>query len=117
MLDADGFPAVRLRDGRVLMVGDGSSSHLYDPGSGKFTLTGQMSGTQASGTATILADGRVLVVGGSSYSDEIYDPTSGTFSFVFTRTAGARPTATLLKDGRVLIVGGALLRGPGLYQP
>ena len=72
---------------------------------------------QASGTATILADGRVLVVGGSSYSDEIYDPTSGTFSFVFTRTAGARPTATLLKDGRVLIVGGDFLLGPGLYQP
>ena len=69
-------------------------------------------------TATLLADGRVLIVGGigqraPDFSDvavveaEIWDPAMGSFSSAGPDAAGrALHTATLLSDGRVLIVGG-----------
>jgi hypothetical protein len=58
-------------------------------------------------TATLLADGRVLIVHPCVAAAELYDPATGTFgptgSLVATR---AGQTATLLQDGRVLITGG-----------
>jgi hypothetical protein len=87
-------------------------------------------------TATLLGDGRVLIVGGIDPSaagatlvteSEIYDPTAGTFTNVSNPSLGGNPggymmiqdpkgnpfpvgrashTATLLADGRVLISGG-----------
>jgi Galactose oxidase, central domain/Kelch motif len=69
-------------------------------------------------TATVLADGRVLVAGGTDYADQplasvtLYDPTAGTFSQTGSMgTARAFFTATLLPDGRVLVAGG----GPPQY--
>ena len=62
-------------------------------------------------TATLLTDGRVLVVGGgavNSASSEIYDPAAGSWTSTGGMTV-ARPrmhSATLLPDGRVLVVGG-----------
>ena len=60
-------------------------------------------------TATLLLDGRVLVIGGlgSEGSAEVWDPVTETF-----QPAGslselrASHTATLLSDGRVLVIGG-----------
>ena len=64
-------------------------------------------------TATLLQDGRVLVVGGggegyaSRTSVELYDPATGTFSRTGSLKTGRwLHTATLLSDGRVLIAGG-----------
>jgi hypothetical protein len=64
-------------------------------------------------TATLLPDGRVLVVGGGNgtgptASEELWDPATATFSRAGS-LAGARMmhTATLLPDGRVLVVGGS----------
>jgi WD40 repeat protein len=65
-------------------------------------------------TATLLQNGKVLIVGGvlTSTSDpdataEIYDPATGTFTMTGAMaTAREQHTATLLADGRVLIVGG-----------
>jgi hypothetical protein len=69
-------------------------------------------------TATLLSDGRVLVVGGmgeraADFSDtavleaEIWDPETGSFSSAGQDAVGrALHTATLLPDGRVLITGG-----------
>ena len=63
-------------------------------------------------TATLLADGRVLVVGGyggfeNLASTEVYDPSTGTWSPTGSMAeARKRHAATLLTDGRVLVLGG-----------
>lgn len=58
-------------------------------------------------TATLLADGRVLVTVGCSTAAELYDPATGTFTPTgsLAEVRGGS-TATLLADGRVLIAGG-----------
>ncbi len=67
----------------------------------------------AAHTATLLPDGRVLVVGGMDVDDhtlasaEIWDPATGSFEPTGSLAEGRDfHTATLLPDGRVLIVGG-----------
>ncbi len=64
-------------------------------------------------TATLLQDGRVLVTGGRSPQDsvydsaETYDPTTGKFRSAGSMAEGRQQhTATLLPDGRIFIVGG-----------
>ena len=71
-------------------------------------------------TATALANGKVLVTGGSdsagtgSASAELYDPKIGTFTTTGSMaTARFRHTATLLPNGKVLVVGG----GPSFSNP
>src|SRR3989442_1656152 len=61
--------------------------------------------------ATLLADGRVLFVGGlptgPTETAELYDPVSGTFIATGSvRTAADFKTATLLRNGKVLVTGG-----------
>jgi hypothetical protein len=78
-------------------------------------------------TATVLQDGRVLVVGGSQEAEadqlataEIFNPKTNVWSAAGSMAyPRARHTATLLADGRVLVVGGL---GPGrgnseIYDP
>jgi hypothetical protein len=114
--------ATRLLDGRVLLA-TGGPAELYDPKTGKFTPSGAMVVNRMWPTATLLQDGRVLIVGG--YCDynlwcstaeepvgELYDPATGTFSpTVFATTRRMYHTATLLPDGRVLIAGGIECQG------
>jgi WD40 repeat protein len=67
--------ATLLRDGRVLIAGgywsDGhdwrvlSSAEMYDPASGKFAAVGSIGTPRDEHTATLLDDGRVLIVGGT----------------------------------------------------
>jgi Galactose oxidase, central domain len=117
--------AVRLADGRVLVLGGAfnntvliKSAEIYDPASGSFTSVGDMMTPRIAATATLLRDGRVLVAGGwtgswtsdsggPTASAEIFDPVTGSFaptgSMSVIRDAH---TATLLRDGRVLITGG-----------
>jgi hypothetical protein len=117
--------ATTLPDGTVLIAGgisikcmtcDGTvvaAAERYDPSRKKFFPTGSLIAARAFHTATLLADGRVLIAGGrdlnnfSLSSAELFDPATGTFSPagpMFSSHAGH--TATLLQDGRVLIVGG-----------
>jgi len=66
-------------------------------------------------TATLLADGRVLLAGGFASEfwmnrvteTDVYDPATGLWS-VAAPTSAARGyhTATLLRDGRVMVTGG-----------
>ena len=130
-----GHSATLLRDGRVLATGgvidpDGdqvlASAELYDPASRSWTTVEDMAEPRSAHTATLLPDGRVLVVGGiGSFvspmetrmlaSAELYDPTTGRWTSV-ERTADPRSghTATLLPDGKVLVAGGALGFGRAL---
>ena len=79
-----------------------------------------MDTARASGTATLLADGRVLLTGGypgegasPTSSAEIFDPAEGSFAPTGDLTvARADHSASLLSDGRVLIAGGFDARGP-----
>ena len=97
------------------------------------TPTGPMSNGRQIHTATLLADGRVLVAGGyeagniTLASADLYDPATDTFSATGS-LAAARGfhTATLLSDGRVLVAGGgpaswsvgdAFLTSAELYDP
>jgi WD40 repeat protein len=152
-----GFSATLLGDGQVLLVGgdepvDGEweicqegagcwrstdlvpvgTAELYNPATGIFSRTGSMASPRdGSQSATLLADGRVLIAGGSTSSSgasvtsaELYDPKTGGFSATGSLIAGRRGhTGTLLSDGRVLIAGGEVelsgkpLATAELYDP
>jgi hypothetical protein len=107
--------ATLLQDGRVLIAGwFTQAAELYDPAAGSFTLTGNTAYVHGQGaTATRLADGTVLLVGGNGESkgSEIYAPQGGAFAAGPATSADREyHTATLLADGRVLLAGG---QGPG----
>jgi len=54
-----------LKNGQVLIAGGGEQVEIYDPGTRTFrTATGRMDAARFYSTATLLADGRVLVTGG-----------------------------------------------------
>jgi hypothetical protein len=68
-------------------------------------------------TATLLVDGRVLLVGGPNAS--LYDPKTSTFTATTRTYSSTFQSATLLPDGRVLIAGGAIYptANPFLFPP
>jgi hypothetical protein len=91
----------------------GTTADVYDPGTGRWSRTGSLNLGRWLHTATLLSDGRVLILGGRTPKDsvrataELYDPRSGTFSAAGAMGEGRQQqTATLLGDGRVLIAGG-----------
>lgn len=79
---------------------------------GTFSRTGSLAGVRANHTATLLPDGRVLVVGGMNVTDflasaEVWDPGTGMFDTTGPLAeARNNHSATLLTDSRVLVVGG-----------
>jgi hypothetical protein len=140
MKDArSGHTATLLKNGKVLVAGGSncffgyyyyfsscslSAAELYDPASGTFASTGNMSTRRSFQTATLLPNGRALVAGGfnGGASAELYDPATGTFTDTGSMMVGrASHTATLLSNGKVLIAGGvgvsSALATAELYDP
>ncbi len=97
------------------------------PTHGTFTAAGVMTKARAGHSATLLLDGRVLIVGGemqcrdcgleydqATGTAELYDAATGTFTPTGNGTAGHAGAAILLPDGKVLIVGASKSE---LYDP
>jgi hypothetical protein len=106
--------ATLLGDGRVLIAGGGNpsatlSAELYDPASGKWTRTADMTGYHGP-ESVLLQDGRVLV-GGDSDGGNVYSPATGTWAETGQRVNSQVGGSALapLADGRVLSVGGERL--------
>src|SRR5207244_774652 len=108
-----------LPNGKVLVAGGSSdgftsgllaSAELYDPATGTWTATGSLTTGRFQHTATLLPNGKVLVVCGTNNSGsgllasaELYDPVSGTWTATGSLTNPAQDrfahTATLLPNG------------------
>ena len=110
--------AARMADGRVLIAGGSDerdwtgalrSAEIYDPRTGKFSATAAMENSRFKlpDEAVLLANGEVLIAGGSRQV-EIYCPESGTFKTVPGTMSDKwhYMSETLLKDGSVLLAGG-----------
>ena len=120
---AGSHTATLLIEGKVLIVGGrvvsptgvGSyprSAQLYNPATGTWSATGMLPEGREGHTATLLPNGRVIIVGGVNSvgylaSAQLYNPATGTWSTTgslgSTRSLHA---AVLLPDGKVLVVGG-----------
>ncbi len=120
MLEPSSETFTRLLDGSVLATGGSgpvaddplASAERYDPSSGSWSATRSMLEASFNRTATLPADGRVLVAGGGRASGplisaELFDPDSGPGPPPEAwPTASGGHTATLLPDGSVLVAGG-----------
>jgi hypothetical protein len=119
------YPGVAaLTDGRVLAAGgllitqsqeqaNLDTAEIWDPRTGTWSRTADLSATRQGPAAVTLADGRVLVVGGlprngadeGRPSAEIYDPASGTWTPAGVLTAPPIDlSVAALPDGGALVV-------------
>jgi hypothetical protein len=125
LLPRTGHAAVRLDDGRVLVVGGlqatGPTSppavlagaELYDPRSGAWSAAASMAVPRSRPTLTVLPDSRVLAAGGLTSGGqitataEVYDPVADRWSAAPPMsTPRSEQVALLLFNGRVLVAGG-----------
>jgi hypothetical protein len=114
----EGHQAVLLKNGKVLIMGGTddppSSVELFNPLTRKFEKAGPAP-FSLSGTAALpLADGRILVAGGSQGGRQptqfamTYDPRTNRFTRVGEMTVVRyKCGAALLPDGRAIIIGGS----------
>jgi hypothetical protein len=113
--------ATLLATGQVLVAGgygfNGDETHLqsaelFDTATNTWSATGALREGRAFPTATLLANGQVLVTGGAVDNEflrtaELYDPMTATWSSAGSmRDARIDHSATLLRSGLVLVAGG-----------
>ncbi|MBV8069650.1 MAG: Ig-like domain repeat protein [Acidobacteriaceae bacterium] len=135
-----GTPPKHPAGGVLLVGGSGAtdqpvlSSQVYDYTSGNLFTTAAINVARVGHTATMLKDGRVLVVGGATKvvtsghapvtaTAEIYNPSTMRWTPTGSLNTGRQQhTATRLPDGKVLITGGLdaageTLDSAELYDP
>jgi hypothetical protein len=131
-----GHVSILLRDGRIFIAGGHAgrgatltiydSAEIFDPRSGRSVVTANIGSIRHKLDGVLLADGRVLLTGGSSEDGprsssphaEIYDPSRGRFVAAANMNESRykhRGSSLLLPNGTVLIGGGA--RQAELYDP
>jgi hypothetical protein len=127
--------ATLLPDGRVLMAGGttfagvglvgSSSAEIYDPATGIFAPTVNMISKHVCQQAHLLANGKVLIVGGSDGTGgdaeaEVFDSATNTFAAtgVTVRVGNTcqGSVLALLPDSRVLVISEEFGVG-GIYDP
>lgn len=122
--------ATRLANGKVLVAGGLTpmfgdymlptpTAEIYDPATGLFSATGTLTVARSGHSATLLPDGKVLIVGGDVDGGvvgaiEIYDPVAGTFSDTGLIEERSGHTTSNLSDGTLLVIGGV---DGGLFEP
>jgi N-acetylneuraminic acid mutarotase len=128
-----------LPNGKVLIAGGKNpdivpfpalnSAKLYNPASNTWSSAANLTTARHTATATLLANGKVLVTGGqadfgTAFNDaEMYDPVADTWSPAGNFTTGRfESTATLLPNGKVLLASGSNSGNQGvtaadLYDP
>ncbi len=130
--------ATLLLSGNVLITGswipfNGNAykgALYYDPAADTWTPTGSLASYADNLTATLLANGKVLVAGGYICSlscvgintSELYDPATNLWTLTGSLVDGRYShTATLLPNGKVLVAGGytnsVVLNTAELYDP
>ena len=119
--------ATLLPNGTVLVTHDGGASELFDPRTGRWTATASPTQPLYAPEATLLANGKVLLLGmwdrpvqrsgcpcrhfvGRA---ELYDPLTGTWTPTGSPPSGWG-TAALLADGKALVFGAD---GAARYDP
>ncbi|CAF2954704.1 unnamed protein product [Rotaria sp. Silwood2] len=126
------YTASTLTNGKVLVAGGSAVNgfnnsfsniaELYDPSTGLWAKTGNMSVQRAYHTASILTNGKVLVTGGVVFNEfgyyrlfnstEMYDPSTGLWTVTGNmNNARCAHTASSLLNGKLLIVGGESFNG------
>jgi len=119
--------ATLLETGEVLVTGGATpgvdwiatdSAELFDPTQNVWLPLPTMTQPRLFHTATHLADGRVLIIGGLEPGNdmltaaEVFDPTTRTFAPTAPMTSKRSfHGSALLPDGRVIVVGGAVALG------
>ena len=124
----DRYTTTLLNNGKVLVTGGiaaglqvWNNAELYNPSTGKWTITGNLNVARCGHTATLLPNGKVLVAGGAAPLDplrnaEIYDPSTGNWTNIeYMHDIRVDHTATLLLNGDVLMAGG-LTNSAELYK-
>lgn len=130
-----GHQLLRLRDGRVMLLGgDGCGSgpcgasaqkevEVFDIATNKWTAVAPLIVGRAMFTAHTLPDGRVMVFGGASISAggvnapldsiEAFDPAQGVWTAMTYKLGVGRTwhASALVRDGTVLVMGGYTLQG------
>lgn len=122
--------AVAAADGSVIVIGGDRGGNVlseaidrFDPGTRSFSRIGNLSTGRGEHTALMLADGRILVFGGTTSLNvgpyaELVDPVNGQVSdggaMVLSRS---NHSATLLADGRVLAAGGSGRDSAEVWDP
>ena len=143
--------AILLRDGTVLVTGGNmdrtpcadvcvttlAASEIYDPSTGQWKTAGEMTIPRSFFTTALLANGKVLAVGGRIHSGpdyfdykaiawaDLYDPATRKWSATDTMTISREDhSASLLANSQMLVAGGTTVDFNGvtvasaeLYNP